>query len=87
MVGLATWRLANALVLEEGPFYILQKLRERFGVEHNDGVPINWPDNSVFTCIYCMSFWIAILLLVVPLGFSLPFAVSAVAILVFRFNR
>jgi len=51
ILALATWRLSYMLTAESLPFNIGSKLRARF------------PLGGLTTCIYCMSVWVAILML------------------------
>lgn len=51
ILWLATWRLSYAITTESLPFNIGTKLRARF------------PLGGLTTCIYCASFWVAILML------------------------
>ena len=63
IMALATWRLASMFVSEDGPFDIFRRIRSLFGVtHHDDGTIARIPDKSLsklFTCIWCMSVWIA----------------------------
>lgn len=47
LVSLATWRISHALTKEKGPWGLLEHQRGKFG--------------GFLTCIYCASFWVAIL--------------------------
>jgi O-antigen/teichoic acid export membrane protein len=49
----ATWRLANMLSREHGPFRVFSKMRERF------------PLGGLTACVYCMSIWCALPLLLI----------------------
>lgn len=49
----ATWRMASMLSKEHGPFHIFSKFRERF------------PLGGLTACIYCMSVWCAIPILLI----------------------
>ena len=91
--GLAVWRIASIFVRERGPFDLFLKLRKRVGIQHdNSGNPVGIPDGflpGVFSCVWCASVWIgfffATIWVVSPewsLKFSVPFALSAVAIFV-----
>ena len=66
LVALAAWRLAVLLVLEGGPGGIFRRLRSLVGIEHDDGgAPTSWPEHlpgSLFTCVWCLSFWTTLLL-------------------------
>lgn len=80
--GLATWRVANLLLEERGPYDLLTTIREvAGGVKHNEDVqPVSAPDNSLFSCIYCMSVWVGLAFAILPKRLALPFALSAAAI-------
>lgn len=60
---LATWRLALLISCEEGPKGCFQRLRELFGIKHDeDGVIVMIPDKcfaKMISCIPCLSIWIA----------------------------
>ena len=92
VVAVATWRLAYMLIAERGPFDLLTRIRRARGVVHDDSnEPVGWPDNSIFACLYCMSFWMGLILAILPWWVSVPFAMSALAIgydsVVARLNR
>ena len=90
---LATWRVSSLLVDENGPFDIFAELRYRVGVRFDkQSQPYGKNEFAkVFTCIWCMSIWIGIML---TIGFALiptitywiclPLALSAGAIYVTR---
>jgi hypothetical protein len=91
ILGIAAWRLAFMFINERGPFSMLVWLRERAGIEHEDGVPVVYPDHSLarlLQCIYCLSFWTAGLLFCIWLlgGWSRIvvdlLAISGVAVMV-----
>lgn len=52
-------------VSEDGPFDVFRRIRALLGItHHDDGTVANIPDKSIaklFTCIWCMSFWMAAL--------------------------
>lgn len=86
ILALATWRLSNLLVNEDGPGNMFAYLRAFVGVqEFADDQP-----NAVagaFACIWCMSVWVGALFGVGWLVWgdaimwgALPLALSAVAI-------
>jgi len=80
ILGLATWRISHMVVWEDGPFDIFQKIvtfteKWRF-------------TKSLFSCVWCLSVWIGAILALsaiidktVTVYLMLPFALSAVAIL------
>jgi hypothetical protein len=61
---LAVWRVAFMLVYDQGPFLVFLRVRELFGVVHDEAdEPISWPRGSLFACLGCMAVWVAIGLL------------------------
>lgn len=84
--ALATWRVANILISERGPFDAFTTIREYFGVAHSsedDGrEPVGFPSNSVFSCMYCMSVWVGFAFAILPNKVARPFAFSAIAVIV-----
>lgn len=83
------------LVNEDGPANIFERLRYRVGVRRSpDNPDFSFAENpdailpNLFLCVYCMSVWVAIFWSIavllhtgVTLILALPFALSAVAIL------
>lgn len=72
LLALATWRIANMLTSEHGPWHIFGKMRRQ--------VPLG----GLTTCIYCMSVWVALIL--VPIYLFVPiiiwvFAISGAALM------
>ena len=61
LIVLVAWRLASLMVNETGPGNIFLKLRQRFGIEHDDdGNPAGVPDTlmaGMFSCLWCMGVW------------------------------
>ena len=79
--GLATWRVSNMLVREEGPYKVFQKLREATGIIHDDeGRVLATPDNNLLSCVWCVSVWIAAISLMMPGWLVKLLAISAIAI-------
>jgi hypothetical protein len=78
VAALATWRLSSLLLYESGPFGVFMHLRSQAA----------WTSFTaqLFSCMYCMSVWVGLLCAVLMLTeyrvVLLPFALSAVAILV-----
>lgn len=73
IIALAVWRISVLLMDDDGPFLILSRLRTRLGVydlQKRGGFA------DLFNCMYCMSFWVAIsVVLVLYLqGDLLPYA-------------
>lgn len=90
---LATFRITNLFVAEEGPFNIFGKFRNFVGIteiELEDGEIINEVLDSnneigkLFSCLWCLSIYVSFFLLFVPKKFMLPFAISGGAILLKR---
>jgi len=88
--SLSVWRLTYMLQEESGPFAIFEKLRARID-------RMSWKDGGIrdgFNCFYCLSVWIAILLVGLFLLSSWVFltltfilSISAVAIFVNKFHE
>jgi hypothetical protein len=91
ILALATWRISSLLVREDGPFYLFMRLRHKVGVRY-DKLSQPYATNEVargLLCLWCTSVWVGIALALCFLlwpqavvGLSLPFALSAVAVLV-----
>ncbi len=89
ILTVATWRLSSLLVDETGPFDAFAELRYWIGVRL-DRESQTYGTNEIakiFTCVWCMSIWIGIMLTVsyaiIPVYTSwicLPFALSTGAI-------
>lgn len=81
LYALATWRISNILVKEEGPFELASKLREYTGIETNSvGVVLSYPPWNPLSCVLCTSVWVAALLRWCPSVHGI-FAASGVAVL------
>ena len=81
--GLATWRIAHMLVHEVGPFKLLTRIRTATGIEHDaEGFPSVWNSNNVLSCVWCTSFWVGIILLVLPIRIAELLSLSAIACIV-----
>ena len=88
--SLSVWRLTYMLQEESGPFAIFEKLRARID-------RMSWENGGIrdgFNCFYCLSVWIAILLVGLFLLSSWVFltltfilSISAVAIFVNKFHE
>lgn len=57
LIGLFSWRLASLLVQEDGPSFILLRIRNHFLPE--DG-PVEGFWGTLFSCVWCMSVWTTI---------------------------
>lgn len=87
---LATWRLCSLIADEDGPWYVLERLRHRLGVAY-DADNRRYGRNEVargLLCPWCLSVWVgaawALLAFLWPDGVwwvALPLALSAGAIL------
>lgn len=88
---LALWRITSLFQSENGPFDIFYKFRELVGIHHDDDGNIAEIENRwlprLISCVWCLSMFLA--LFYVPLWyffrdivfwFSIPFAISALAI-------
>lgn len=62
VIGLAAWRLSALLVYEDGPFRIFERFRTLIGIDPNGGVISSGFLPQLFTCIYCTSVWVAVLM-------------------------
>ena len=93
--ALAIYRISSLLVAERGPWDIFTKIREAVGIGHHDGYPVAGKQQgywtALFGCLWCMSVQVAIgwvigytLAKQIVLVLSLPFALSAGAIIVER---
>jgi len=93
ILGLATWRISNLLVNEDGPWEVFTKLRDILGVrfdEHSKAYGTN-VISRMLACIWCLTPWLGLL---VTLGYwlhpvaatwvAMPFALSTIAIVVER---
>lgn len=61
MLGMAVWRLVSLLVVEDGPWYILAKMRSKLGVRlTEDGTPYGTTVLAdAVSCVWCTSVWVA----------------------------
>lgn len=72
LLAFATWRTANMIAREKGPFHSFEKLRARA------------PLGGLTACIYCVSVWVAVLLLIIYLIAPVliwPLAISGAALM------
>lgn len=93
LLSLATWRIASLITHEKGPFGLLVRIRSFAGIVHDaDGFPVQIPDGflpELLSCVWCLSLWVGLawslfwyFLPSVSILIALPFALSAVAILI-----
>ena len=96
VLGFATWRLSAMLSYEIGPFGIFFRLRGLLGFNQFDNGEEVAPETffgNLFACVWCLSVWIAIGVWIAyrlwtpTLIVAVPFALSAVAIMVERINH
>ena len=82
--ALATFRLASLLVHENGPAHVFDRIRQRLGV-YDEGEQTSIQE--LFSCVWCMSVWVAAALLVVKRCFFIHriLAASTVAIVIERY--
>jgi len=80
ILGLATWRVSHLFVWEDGPFDIFIKFQKLIG-------PSRFL-SSLFSCVWCLSVWVGAILTLsaiidktVTIYLMLPFALSAIAVL------
>lgn len=72
LLSLATWRISSLLVREGGPGDMFAYLRYRVGVrydEHSNPYGTTFL-STIFTCIFCLSMWIGLLIVFTPLLLS-----------------
>lgn len=89
VAALATWRLSSLLVNpnEAGPGKLLHKIRDFVGAYElgDDDEPLT-SLGGLFACVWCMSVWIGAVLAVLAItplwALLIPFALSAVAIVI-----
>ena len=95
ILALATWRLASLFSQEDGPFDVFIRFRHIVGVRYDDhGVPygLNVLSKGMI-CVACCSLWIGFLwaglyyLWRDSVWIALPFALSAGAIMIERWNN
>ena len=94
ILALAVFRIAYMFTQpEEGPFDIVIKFRHWIGVRYDERSEAYGQNEfaKVFTCIYCLSVWLAIIATglywynpVVTTWLAMPFALSAVAMVMKR---
>lgn len=62
LAALAVWRLSFMLVMEDGPFQIFEKLRNRFEVYRNGDERVCLNDGvigNILICLGCTSVWVS----------------------------
>ena len=60
LLSFATWRVSSLLYDEAGPWNVFIWLRERLGIEHDDGVPVIYPKwAEILECFWCITVWVS----------------------------
>lgn len=88
--GLAAWRLAAMLSYEDGPFDVFARLRRAVGISDEPGAIIEGFLPLLFSCVWCIGWWCALLFVVLSLFAPFVthvFAAAAVVVMVERWNR
>jgi hypothetical protein len=89
ILTLATWRISNLFVNEDGPFMVFAELRRMAGVTYDfEGEPIASNEAAkLLTCVFCFSIWLGLAVAVAYYFYPvrtywvcLPFALSAGAV-------
>ncbi len=90
ILALATWRATSLLNNEDGPGEVFAKIRSKLGVkydEHSKAYGTNIVAEAV-CCIFCLSVWFGLFWTILypawqlSIYLALPFALSAVAIII-----
>lgn len=89
VLGLATWRVSYFFIEDTGPFRVAERIRHLVGADRPGEIT---GLAFIFTCIYCMSVWVAGILWFVFIhdwnhGLLTIAAASAIAVLVDRLQR
>ena len=94
--GLATWRISSLLVDEPGPFRMFVKIRELVGITHDADDNVEMIPGGflpgILSCIWCNSIWVGLFWTIMywipySIYLALPFALSAVAILLAKIHE
>jgi hypothetical protein len=89
ILSLATWRISNLFVNEDGPFMVFAELRRLAGATYDfEGEPIASNEAAkLLVCVFCCSVWLGLAVAVAYYFYPirtywvcLPFALSAGAI-------
>ncbi len=91
VIGFATWRIASMIAVETGPAGVFEWFRDKVGIEYDErSIPVatNFIGEGLM-CVWCNSVWIGLAFTglwywqkAIALILSLPFALSALAIIV-----
>ena len=67
ILALATWRISSLLCDEDGPWRIFSWIRNRVGVKYNEQNELYATNEiaKVFTCLWCMSYIVGIIVVLV----------------------
>lgn len=57
LIGLAGWRVAHLLVVEDGPFDIFEKIRQMVGIKSGE---IDSFFGLLLSCMFCTTVWTCI---------------------------
>jgi hypothetical protein len=80
ILALATWRISSLLVDEPGPKNLFMRLRSKCGVKYND-LNLRYAESIIgeyLNCVWCASYIIGAILVVVYLLFPTSIYVFAV---------
>lgn len=91
VISPACWRISSLVIGEDGPWFIFDRIRQLVGAGDYNNHPL--PDRrwyiGIFECVWCCSMWVgigyALVYFINPsvaMYLSLPFTLSALAILI-----
>ena len=92
MLAFLDWRISYLLVCEGGMNHFLRRFREALKVDKTLDNPADQPNwlAGAFSCMYCMTFWVGVLIAFVypdldlQTRLVLPFALSGAALAVHK---
>ena len=98
IVAFAVWRISALVSYEDGPFNMFRWFRKRVGIkyyDHGEKIEKDYKGlASFFDCVWCVSLWIGLFAAamywqrpILTVIFSLPFALSAGAIIIERISN
>lgn len=97
VIALATYRFSRMVAYEHGPFAIFETIREWCGCRYDelpdeDGNPryVTPRPGSLaeaISCPKCLSIWFSLVFFFLPTIFSVPFAISAVTVVLVNLER
>ena len=82
LIALAVYRLTRLITMEDGPFDWAVKSREWIFARFNEG---HWL-NKGLSCPWCVSFWLAVIVLALPAELWLWFGIAGAASLLFSWE-